>query len=263
MEKIIRIQRNEMNHTGIKPSVKGYIVLIVLLCISFRISAQTDYRNTGFSSRRDNFAPSYAYSLDIHFDPVISWFSTNRYLMRNEGAMPGSSIGISRSKNYSPNYSFTSGVSITDAGGKLICLEKKYFRLRNPRHETVAVEAGERIIYRIKYFSVPVGIKLRTGETGYGKIFAEAGLDPKIVLSAKADIPSLNIRDNNAFAEIRAFNLSYHVMAGTEYPVIGNLSAVFGLRFENNFLDFIRNNKNKPGEMVSHKLLSFRLGINF
>lgn len=116
MEKIIRIQRNEMNHTGIKPSVKGYIVLIVLLCISFRISAQADYRNAGFSSRRDNFAPAYAYSLDIHFDPVISWFSTNRYLMRNEGAMPGSSIGISRSKNYSPNYSFTSGVSITDAG---------------------------------------------------------------------------------------------------------------------------------------------------
>lgn len=260
---MIRIKKNKMIHTEIKPQGTGYIVLLILFCMSSALSGQAEYRNTGNNTRRENFIPAYSISPGIHFDPVISWFTTNNYFMRNEGAIPGSVIGISWNKNYSPNYSFSTGISIIDAGGKLICLEDKQFRLRNHRRETVRIEAGERIIYRIKYFSVPLGMKLRTSGKGRGKIFAEAGLDPKIVLSAKADIPSLSIRDNNALAEIRIFNLSYHLMTGIEYPVAGNLSAVFGLCFDNNFLDITRYNKNEPGEMVSHKLLSFRLGINF
>ncbi len=252
-----------MNYTGIKPFRTKNIVFLILFCISAALSGQPGYRYPEYRAPRMGFGPPYAISFGIHFDPVISWFSTDNYSTRSEGAMPGFNFGISYNRYFGPNYSFSSGVSIINGGGRLICREPIYFQLKNYRRETVTVEPGEAIIYRIRYFSVPFGLKLQTSETGYGRLFADIGLDPKIVISGRADIPSLNIRDDNALLEIRAFNLSYHVMAGIEYPIAGNLSAVFGLGFDNNFLDTTRDNKNEPWDMVNHKLLSFRLGINF
>ena len=65
------------------------------------------------------------------------------------------------------------------------------------------------------------------------------------------------------YLSLRAFNLSYHLMAGIAYPLAGNTSAVLAIGFDNNFLDITKDNSNQPWDFVSHKLLSFRLGINF
>ena len=252
-----------MNYTGIKPLRSRNIVIIILFCLSPGLYSQPGYRNPDFRPPWMAFGPPYEISFGIHFDPIISWFSTDNYNTRNDGAIPGFNFGISYNRYFGPNYSFSSGVNIIEAGGRLICRETTYFELKNYKREIVTVEPGEAIIYRIKYFSVPFGLKLQTSETGFGRLFTDVGLDPKIVIAGRADIPSLNIRGDNALLEIRAFNLSYHIMAGIEYPIGGNLSAVFGLGFENNFLDITRDNKNEPWDMVNHKLLSFRLGINF
>ncbi len=64
-------------------------------------------------------------------------------------------------------------------------------------------------------------------------------------------------------SELRAFNLSYHVMAGIEYSVGGNTAVVLGLGFDNNFFDITKDNGDQPEDKVSHKLFSFRLGVNF
>lgn len=252
-----------MNYTGIKPFITKNIVFLCLFCISAGLSGQSVYRYPEYRVPRMNFAPPYAISFGIHFDPVISWFTTDNCNTHSEGAILGYNFGISYNRYFGPYYSFSSGVNIIDGGGRLIYRETTCLQLNNYRRETVTVEAGESIIYRIKYFCIPFGLKLQTKETGYRRLFVDIGLDPKIVISGRADIPSLNIRDNNALPEIRAFNLSYHIIAGIEYPITGNLSAVFGLGFDNNFLDTTRDNKNEQWDMVNHKLLSFRLGINF
>jgi hypothetical protein len=59
------------------------------------------------------------------------------------------------------------------------------------------------------------------------------------------------------------FNLSYHVTAGIEYSLGGTTALVFGLSFENNFIDITKDNGNHPVDKVSHKMLSFRFGVNF
>jgi len=59
------------------------------------------------------------------------------------------------------------------------------------------------------------------------------------------------------------FNLSYHITAGIEYSLGGNTALVFGLDFDNNFLDITKDNGNQPTDKVSQKILSFRFGVNF
>ena len=234
------------------------IILITMFLIYTGIQAQSGYRPPWIPT-----GPPAIIAFGIHFDPIISWFTTDSYDIRNDGALPGFNFGVSYNRYIGPNYSISSGVNIIEAGGRLVSNEATYFEIRNYRREILTVDPGEAIIYRIKYLSVPLGIKLESGETGYGSLFADIGLDPKIVIGGRADIPSLNIKGSNALPELRAFNLSYHLMAGIAYPLAGNTSAVLAIGFDNNFLDITKENSNQPWDFVSHKLLSFRLGINF
>lgn len=202
-------------------------------------------------------------SLGIHFDPLISWFSTDSYNTRNDGVVPGFNFGLSTNRYFSPNYSFSSGINIINAGGRLISQEATNLELKNYNYNSVTVQPGEAITYRITYLSIPLGVKLRTGPIGFGRFFTDLGFDPKIVLGARADIPSLNIKRGNAFPEMNPFNLSFHIMAGMQYPLVGNNTASFGIGFESNLFNSFRDNGGQSSDMASQKLISFRMGITF
>jgi hypothetical protein len=122
---------------------------------------------------------------------------------------------------------------------------------------------GNPVEYKIQYLVIPIGLKLQTNQIGYLTFFSDLGLDPKIAISRKADIPSLNISGENANNEINLFNLSYHITAGIEYSLGGSTALVLGLNFDNNFLDATTDNGNPRTDKVSQKILSFRFGINF
>ncbi len=213
----------------------------------------TPYNNTG------GFQPFINFS--IHFDPLISWFSTDSYDTRSDGAVPGFNFGLSYNNYFSPNYSFSSGINIINAGGRLINRETTNFELEN--YNSVTVPAGEAITYRITYLSVPLGLKLQTSQLGYGRFYTDLGFDPKIVIRGRADIPSLDIQGGNALPELNVFNLSFHIMAGMEYPLAGNNSFIVGIGFENNLFDITRDNGGQPSDLVFQKFLSFRFGITF
>ena len=128
---------------------------------------------------------------------------------------------------------------------------------------TATVLPGDPVIYKIKYLTIPVGLKFETNQIGYTTFFTDVGLDPKVVIAGRADIPSLSIRDENAMRELNRLNLSYHITAGIEYSLGGNTAWVFGLNFDNNFLDITRDNGDQPNDIITHKMLSFRIGVNF
>jgi hypothetical protein len=202
-------------------------------------------------------------NFSIHFDPLFSWFSTYSYDSQNEGVVPGFIFGISHYRNFSPNYSFSSGINIINAGGRLINKETTRFELKNYGSTTLTVQPGESITYRITYISLPMGLKLQTNQIGYGRIFTDLGFDPKIVVGGRADIPSLNIKGGNAMPELNMFNLSFHIMAGMEYPLAPNNSFIVGIGFDKNLFDITRDNGDQPSNVVIQKLLSFRLGMTF
>jgi hypothetical protein len=200
------------------------------------------------------------FSFGIHADPVISWFSTDIKEVRNSGARPGFNFGLTFNNYFSSNYSFSTGISIVNAGGRLISSDTTILQFTN---FTSTVLPGKPVVYKIQYLAIPIGIKLQTNQIGYLTFFTDLGLDPKVVIGGKADIPSLNIRNERAINELRMFNLSYHITAGIEYSLGGTTAMVLGLNFDNNFLDITKDNGNQPVDKVSHKMLSFRIGINF
>jgi hypothetical protein len=202
-------------------------------------------------------------NFSIHFDPLVSWFSTDSYDTRSDGVVPGFNFGISYNKYFSPNYSFSSGINIIDAGGRLINRDISRFELKDYNSTILTVQPGEAITYRLTYLSVPLGLKLQTNQIGFGRFFTDLGLDPMILIVGRADIPSLDIKGGNASPELNLFNLSFHIMAGMEYPLSGNNSFIIGIGFERYLFDITRDNGDQPSNVVIQKLLSFRLGMTF
>lgn len=200
----------------------------------------------------------------VHADPVICWFGSDNNSVKNEGARPGFNFGLSFNKYFGENYSFSTGINIISAGGRLTGNDTTRFDLTaNNSENTVTVDPGEAIIYKIQYLSIPVGLKLQTNQIGYITFFTDLGVDPKVVIGGKADIPSLGIKGEKATPEIRLFNMSYHITAGIEYSLGGSTAFVTGLSFDNNFLDITKDLRDQPVDKISHKLLSFRFGVNF
>ena len=194
----------------------------------------------------------------IHADPAISWFSSDIKEIKNDGTRAGFNFGLTFNRYFTPNYSFSTGICLLNAGGRLISDSTTVLEFT-----TKAVLPGEPIVYKIQYLAIPVGLKLQTNQIGYITFFTDLGLDPKVVIGGKADIPSLDISAEKAISELRMFNLSYHINAGIEYSLGGTTAMVFGLNFDNNFLDITKDIGDQLVDKVSHKILSFRIGINF
>lgn len=201
----------------------------------------------------------------VHADPVISWFSTDIDAVSNLGSRPGFNFGLTVNKYFGKNYAFSTGINVISAGGKLVSDSVTVFESKGSDKVLIltTVRPEDVINYNIQYVSIPLGLKLQTNQIGYITIFTDIGIDPKVVVGGKAAIPSLDITKLKANKELKFFNLSYHIIAGIEYGVGGNTAVVLGLGFDNNFFDITTDNNDQPDDKVSHKLLSFRLGVNF
>lgn len=199
-------------------------------------------------------------SFGLHFDPVISWFGSDIRQTLSEGARPGFNFGLTFDNYFSDNYAFSTGINIISAGGRLASVDTTIMEYSN---FSSLVLPGEKIIYKIQYLSIPVGLKFQTNEIGYLTYFANVGVDPKFTIGGKTDIPSLDITGEKSTGELKWFNMSWHITAGIEYSLGGTTALVAGLNFENNFLDITKETGKQRKDKVTHKLIGVRLGINF
>jgi hypothetical protein len=200
------------------------------------------------------------YRYGLYVSPAISWFRTDVDDVSNKGARAGFFFSISAERHLTDNWHFTSGLAYTTASARLVNTKSSFFRF--PDH-TSTVAPGDPVIYRLQYISMPVGIKIKTSEKGYLTYFAEFGLDPKVVINGRADIPSINIKGERAMTEIRRFNAGYHLNAGAEYSLDGNTSLILGLGYESNIFDITKDFESMETDRTIHKLLKFIFGINF
>lgn len=198
-------------------------------------------------------------SFGLHADPSVCWFSSDNTDIQNNGARPGFNFGLTFNNYFTPNYAFSTGIGIMNTGGRVY--SKKQTVLHLATIATVAHDAS--VVYKIQYMVVPVGLKLQTNQIGYLRFFSDIGFDPKLVISGKADVPSLSITNAKATDELKMFNLSYHVTAGIEYSLGGTTAMVLGLNFDNNFLDITKDYADQPVDKLSQKILSLRIGVNF
>ena len=219
-------------------------ILFSFICVSYTSNAQ-DIR------------------FGLHANPVISWFSTDINEVSNDGARTGFNFGVTVNKYFSSSYSFSTGINLITSGGRLVGSDTTIMVLGKHESVSATVLPGQSVVYKIQYLSIPLGLKLQTNEIGYITLFSDFGIDPKIVIGGKADIPGLDIRNEKALKELKVFNLSYHINLGIEYSLGGSTAMVLGLGFDNNFLDITKDRGGQPADKVAHKLLSFRLGLIF
>lgn len=201
--------------------------------------------------------------IGIHADPVISWFGSDNDQVSNNGARSGFSLGITLHRYFGPNYALSTGLNLISAGGRLVTATPTIFDITTGLDPVVP--ANSAITYKIQYLAVPVGLKLQTNQIGYITFFTDVGLDPKVVVSGKADVGDL--KNQKAPGEVKTFNFGYHIMAGIDYAVGGRTSVVLGLGFENNFADITKDYNeipfNQPVDKIAHRILTIRLGVIF
>ncbi|MGQ9619360.1 MAG: porin family protein [Bacteroidales bacterium] len=196
----------------------------------------------------------------IFADPVISWFSSDTRLTENRGTRAGFNFGFTFNKYFSNNYSFSTGLSIMNAGGRISHNDTTLMELSN---FNIKVDPAEGIVYRIQYLNIPVGLKFESNQIGYVTFFTDLGLDAKITIGGKVDIPSEHIEGESALKELNRINLGYHINGGIAYSLGGTTEVLLGTGFEQNFLDVTKDLAHQPKDKISHILLKFRIGINF
>jgi len=221
---------------------KRSLLLLILILLPARMLVAQDYKFGAYAS------------------PVISWFKTDIDEVRNQGARAGFIFSISVERHLMDNWYFNPGIAFINSSARLKSSEPTTFRF--PSYTSV-VAAGDPVIYRIQYVSLPVGIKIKTSEAGYLTYFAEFGLDPKVVVSGKADIPSIDVSWENAMDEIRRFNIGYHLNLGADYSINGSISLILGLGYESNIIDTTIDINGQPTDRTRQKVLKFIFGINF
>ena len=218
-------------------------IFVTLLIIVLQTDAVNAQQSIGFG---------------VHADPLFGWFSSDNSSVTGKGVNAGFNFGLTFNKYFRENYAFSTGLSLITVGGSLASSETTVFKLKNP----IEVSPGSKVIYKIKYLAVPIGIKLRTNQIGYISIFTDIGLDPKFVLGGKLEIPSQNITKENADNELNRLSIGYHVIGGIEYSLGGTTSVVIGINFDSNFTDITKDN-GRPAAKILHKMLGLRLGLNF
>jgi hypothetical protein len=249
-ESLLKLKRIFMKRSDIPVCLKISLFSIVLLLFAGKnILAQDNSAQQGKNIRFGVFA-----------DPLICWFTSDTKETLNDGARAGFNFGFTFNRYFDKNYSFSTGLSLMNAGGRLKGTDSVEMVFNN---FTTVVAPGEPMIYRIQYLNIPLGLKFESNQIGYTRFFTDLGLDAKIMLGGKIDIPSEEIEKEAAADELNTFNIGYHLMAGIGYSLGGNTEMVFGLGYENNFLDVTHDINDQATDRIKHNMIRFRIGINF
>lgn len=210
---------------------------------------------------QENPKPFY---FSFRMGPNISWLKSNSDNIHSNGAILGFSWGALCDVPIQDNLYGVSGFNIHFAGGKT-----NYTGIYNNS------SAIFRETYSIKYFELPVMIKIRTKEIDRLSFYGQMGLGTAFRINARVDrtiIPtapspssaaviSENINSDNITAFVRE---SLLLGVGAEYAIQENLKIFGGLNFNNGFTDIIKKspyNLSDP-KMISN-ILEFNLGIYF
>ncbi|UCG27233.1 MAG: PorT family protein [Bacteroidales bacterium] len=196
----------------------------------------------------------------IFIDPQVSWMASDNKVVQNDGSRIGLNFGLEVHKYFADNYSFTTGVSLNNQGGKLTYDDPLPFRIQD---QTDTLEAGTTITYKLQYVTIPLGLTLKTNEIGYMTYFAQLGIDPQINIKATGDSDSDRLDGDKIKDEVNLFNIGYHVGLGMEYSLGGNTAVVVGIIYKNLFLDITKDYTDQPEDRVILHNIAIRIGLNF
>ena len=180
-----------------------------------------------------------SFQLGLQLSPNISWINPDSEGLEYENKKAGFSYGLIGDFNISDNYAFSTGISIFSAGGEISYPDRQEISgIGNQAGRTTAN-------IRLKYIQIPLTLKLRTNEIGYMKYYGQFGFGAAFNYDASADKEfkylSTTISEDavDYGNEINLFRASLIIGLGAEYNISGNTSLIFGLSFDNGFINIL------------------------
>ena len=200
----------------------------------------------------------------LFFSPVISWLQPDTKNITKDGSNFGFGFGIPVDINFSKNFAFSTGISYTNLGGSLKYADSI------PKFEAVdsiySLPKNSVVKYKTSFIEIPLSFKGKTNEIGYITYFLRAGISPQFRFKAKGDVGTLNTGDDIR-AEVRAFNMGYHIGGGIEYSLGGSTKGLIEAVFTNGLTNFTKvktlNNGVTKNEKTIMNSISLKFGILF
>jgi len=192
-------------------------------------------------------------SISLVLEPVISWMKSDYRFANSNGSLPGYNFGIKIDRFFGDNYAFATGLTINTAGGKIRYYDnaeylKEYRQKFNDNPEFFQE-------YRLKHIEIPLGLRLRSDDLRRINIYGRFGLSPQINIKASDG------KGNSINNIVRLFDLSYHLGSGIEYSLGRRNALMFGLIFNNGFVD-ITKNKDVVDKAIMNRF-TFEFGFIF
>jgi hypothetical protein len=232
--------------------MKKYIILslLIVFCLGSSLKAQNKPFIFGFK-----------------IAPNLSWMKPDTQDYSSDGSTVGFSWGLMVEFHLMENYKINSGLNVITNGGILKYEEK----MENASGELVNGKLIRE--YDLKYFQIPLTLKMKTNSFGKKSFFGLFGFGTNILLSAKSQdnfVPDLTgsvvHKKRDIKAEMQSLRMSLILGVGMEYELGGATKLITGINFDNGFLDVLAG-QNKRNTELQHtsinNFLEFYVGVLF
>lgn len=191
-------------------------------------------------------AQSSSFNFGLRAAPQICWMKSDVDNWSGNGAKTGFSWGFIAAKNFSDNYSLSSGFNMLFNGGKL-----KFPLVVDGVSGTMNRE------YFLKYLEIPVSLKMRTNSINGIKYFGRIGLGSAFKVGSKAEDNFVSNTGTSTktpkknYDKINFARESLIIGMGGEYELSGGPTLGVELTFNNGFTNILTETgqKAKPNSL--------------
>lgn len=194
---------------------------------------------------------------NVHVDPQFAWLrSSDRDKIDPNGSIFHMQAGLQMDYYFQENYAFILGFGINNLGGNMLYGDSAVY---NSNNENVIITPGQQVKMNLQYLDIPLGLKLKTEELGYGTIFLQLGFNPMFNINAHVTSEDGIYNKDDIISSVNTFCLGYHVELGFEYRLGGNTAAIGGVRWGSGLTNVTEND----GSSLTPNAISIHLGILF
>jgi hypothetical protein len=215
--------------------------------------------------------------LGLRVAPQLTWSKPDNKITSTNGTRVNAAYGLIIDYNFTENYAIGTEFSLQTLGTNMSIAQDRFTNISSQGVNYPSTD-DLHYDYTMKYIQVPVILKMRTKEIGYLRYYAEFGFAANFLTRAKADVSmgtsfqkdKVNINDPDEEDEFRltphdydtranAFRAGLIMGAGIQYNMFGNSLLIVGLRFDNGFSNFMKDDKLK----TSIHYVALNIGVLF
>jgi hypothetical protein len=215
--------------------------------------------------------------LGLRVAPQLTWSKADNKVTSTNGTRVNLAYGLMLDYSFNENYAIGTEFSLQTFGTNLNIDQSRFTNLVDDNGTYLATD-DLKYNYKLNYIQVPILLKMRTKEIGYIRYYAEFGFSAGFLTKAKADISmgnsfereNVNVNDPDDEDDFRIAPTNYDTRAssfraglifgaGIQYNIFANSLLVAGLRFDNGYSNFVKDDKLKTN--ISY--LALNVGILF